>query len=152
MVAPNRVDGTVFLVSFGCTVPFLDVLVYVKNLTWHTRLFCKPTDLHAFLHTSSFHPAHVVKNIPFSVALRIRRICSEHSVYWDTALDFIYIYLARRGYCTESVRKAFYNMGLRPRVPLLLKRPRKTISPDVTHLIFPLFKEGQSGRRPNASP
>ena len=72
-------------VSFGCTVPFLDVLVYVKNLTWQTRLFCKPTDLHAFLHTSSFHPAHVVKNIPFGVALRIRRICSEHSVYWDSS-------------------------------------------------------------------
>ena len=27
-------------VPFGCTVSFLDVLVYVKNLTWHTRLFC----------------------------------------------------------------------------------------------------------------
>ena len=41
-----------------------------------TDLFKKETDRNQFLLTSSCHPASVCANIPFSLALRIVRICS----------------------------------------------------------------------------
>ena len=37
----------------------------------------KKTDRNMYLSTSSCHPAHVTANIPFSLALKIVRICSE---------------------------------------------------------------------------
>ena len=40
-------------------------------------LYKKPTDKNMYLLTSSCHPAHVCDNIPFSLALRIVRICSK---------------------------------------------------------------------------
>ena len=41
-----------------------------------TDLFVKSTDTHQSLLHTSCHPNHVRKSIPFSLALRIRRICS----------------------------------------------------------------------------
>ena len=42
-----------------------------------TDLLCKPTDTNQFLHRKSCHPWHTKKAIPYSQALRYRRICSE---------------------------------------------------------------------------
>ena len=41
-----------------------------------TDLYRKKTDRNQYLLTSSCHPAHTTQNIPFSLALRIVRICS----------------------------------------------------------------------------
>ena len=60
------------------TISFLDVQVSVgKGGLLTTDLFCKPTDTHQFLHRKSCHPWHTRKAIPYSQALRYRRICSE---------------------------------------------------------------------------
>ena len=40
-------------------------------------LYKKETDRNQYLLTSSCHPSHVTYNIPFSLALRIVRICSK---------------------------------------------------------------------------
>ena len=42
-----------------------------------TDLYRKPTDKIQYLLTSSCHPSHVFDNIPYSLALRIVRICSQ---------------------------------------------------------------------------
>ena len=41
------------------------------------RSIPKTTDRNQYVLTSSCHPAHTTKNIPFSLALRIVRICSK---------------------------------------------------------------------------
>ena len=42
-------------------------------------LYKKPTDRNQYLLTSSCHPAHCVENIPFYLALRIVRVCTDIS-------------------------------------------------------------------------
>ena len=42
-----------------------------------TDLYVKPTDSHQYLQSSSCHPFHCKKGIPYSQTLRLNRICSE---------------------------------------------------------------------------
>ena len=58
-------------------IPFLDTSCSVSGNNIKTTLYKKPTDRNQYLLPSSCHPAHVTENIPFSLALRIVRICSE---------------------------------------------------------------------------
>ena len=59
------------------SIPFLDVSVSLCNGTITTDLYTKPTDKHQYLLQSSCHPKHTKRAIPFSLALRLRRICSS---------------------------------------------------------------------------
>ena len=60
----------------------------------HTSLYTKPTDSHLYLHYSSFHPKHQKQSLPYSQALRLRRICSDARSYNKAAQnmykDFIH--------------------------------------------------------------
>ena len=58
-------------------MPFLDTSIRIENNTIITDLFKKETDRNQYLLPSSCHPNHVTSNIPFSLALRIVRICSR---------------------------------------------------------------------------
>ena len=44
-------------------------------------LYTKPTDTHQYLLPSSCHPKHCSKNIPYSLALRLRRICTDTETF-----------------------------------------------------------------------
>ena len=59
------------------SIPFLDTSCSVSDNNIKTTLFKKPTDRNQYLLPSSCHPAHVTENIPYSLALRIVRICSD---------------------------------------------------------------------------
>lgn len=79
-------------------VPYLDLEVYLApDAGWQTRIFSKPTDVHAYLHISSCHPPHVHKNIPYGVAQRIRRICSEPREFHLAKETFTEFFM-KRGY------------------------------------------------------
>ena len=56
--------------------PFLDISMSIKNGRISTDLYKKPTDRNQYLLTSSCHPIQTTLNIPFSLALRIVRICA----------------------------------------------------------------------------
>ena len=56
---------------------FLDTKVHLKNGFLIPEIYSKPTDLHEYLNPKSSHPPNVVKNIPYSVALRVRRNGSD---------------------------------------------------------------------------
>ncbi|KAJ8017586.1 hypothetical protein HOLleu_44904 [Holothuria leucospilota] len=60
--------------SSRVSVHFLDTTVTIENGSLKTDLFNKPTDKHNYLLPSSCHPPHCTKNIPYSQALRIKRL------------------------------------------------------------------------------
>ena len=57
-------------------INFLDVSVSFIGGKITTDLYVKATDSHKYLHSSSCHPYHGKKGIPYSQALRLNRICS----------------------------------------------------------------------------
>ena len=66
-----------------------------------TDLYCKPTDRFQYLNFSSCHPYQQKANLPYGLALRIRRICSS-------ATDF-------KKHCKElsaRLRQRGYKLGL----------------------------------------
>ena len=63
------------------SVNFLEVKVIRKEDRIITDLYTKPTDTHQLLHHSSCHPNHTKRGIPYGQALRLRRICSEETLF-----------------------------------------------------------------------
>ena len=59
------------------TIPYLDVSLSIKNGKIDTDLYRKPTDRNQYLLPSSCHPTDCIQNIPFSLALRFVKICSN---------------------------------------------------------------------------
>ena len=58
------------------SLPFLDTSCQIVDGKIEVDLYRKETDRNQYLLTSSCHPAHVTENIPFSLAMRIVRICT----------------------------------------------------------------------------
>ena len=79
------------------SIPFLDVSVSLCNGTVTTDLCTKPTDKHQYLLQSSCHPKHTKRAIPFSLALRLRRICSSDDTF-TLRTNELKTYLNKRGY------------------------------------------------------
>ena len=76
----NNIHPTIkFTSSHSATsTSFLDVKVSLSQFgKVETDLYTKPTDKHQYLLQSSCHPLHTKRAIPFSLALRLRRICSS---------------------------------------------------------------------------
>ena len=60
------------------SIPFLDMVVRIdKEGSIQTDLFKKDTAKVQYLLPSSCHPGHITKNIPYSLAYRLLRICSD---------------------------------------------------------------------------
>ena len=85
-------------------IHFLDVTVYLENGNIKTDLYAKPTDTHQYLHSSSCHPYHCKKGIPYSQTLRLNRICSD-SRSFDRRCNDLERWLLERGYKEKEVRK-----------------------------------------------
>ena len=71
--------------------------IQLHNGKIETDLFCKPTDKHQYLLHSSSHPYHTKKSIPYSLALRLRRICSTDEFFERRSAE-LQTYLTKRGY------------------------------------------------------
>ena len=55
-------------------------MVSVKDGYIETDLYTKSTDQHQYLLVSSCHPQHTKRAIPFSLALRLRRIALTQTI------------------------------------------------------------------------
>ena len=58
---------------------FLDVIVKIQQGEFVTDLHCKSTDGHQCLYFDSYHASHTKSSIVYSLALRMKRICSRRS-------------------------------------------------------------------------
>jgi len=86
------------------SVPFLDTLVTIQDKKLCTQLYSKPTDAHLYLRTDSCHPQHTFNSIPYSQALRIKRICSNPD---DTNihLQSLSTHLQKRMYSRDTINE-----------------------------------------------
>ena len=60
------------------SVNFLDTTTYIEDNLIKTTLYKKPTDRKQYLHFNSMHPNHTKKAIPFSQAIRYKRIIEDN--------------------------------------------------------------------------
>lgn len=89
-------------------IEFLDTEVYItseinRERTLGTRVYFKPTDTHALLHKSSYHPRHTFRGIVKSQILRFYRICTEQKDV-EVAVKILFQALRRRGYARTFLR------------------------------------------------
>ena len=102
----NNLHPTIkFTSSFSHSeISFLDVNVLLINGRLETDLYVKPTDKHQYLIKSSCHPSHTKQSIPFSMALRLRRICSTDE-FFNTRSDALTTHLIKRGYPHRFIKE-----------------------------------------------
>ena len=86
------------------SINFLDVTVSLTGGKTTTDLYVKAADSHQYLHSSSCHPYHCKKRIPYSQALRLNRICSD-PISFDRRCNDLEKWLIERGYSEREVRK-----------------------------------------------
>jgi len=124
--------------QFGGVVSFLDLDIYKNSAgQWHTKLFCKTSDVHAYLLPTSQHPPHICKHIPFAVAHRVRRACSEDSAFHEMRDLFINVLFPKRGYSKKAVKKCFFRVGETPYEVLLRGVPHTRPDEDFTPFVYP---------------
>ena len=71
-----------------------------------TDVYSKPTDKHQYLSPSICHLKHCFKSIPFSQAIRVKRICSTVETTKQRLGDLRH-HLKRRGYNDKVIKSGF---------------------------------------------
>ena len=77
---------------------FLDLHVVVNNNLIETDIYRKPTDHPSALLPSSSHPKHTTKNIIYTMAFRLLRICSNPETLNLRLKELKSTFLILRGY------------------------------------------------------
>ncbi|KAL8565389.1 hypothetical protein ACOMHN_029084 [Nucella lapillus] len=116
----NQHPSIKFTYSYGRTnVPYLDVSLSIDpdgHLT--SDLHVKPTNAAMILPFNSCHPRHCPRSIPYSQCLRLRRICSEDSVF-EKRCQELKVKLQRRGYPGSLIDAAMRKVSDQPRASTL---------------------------------
>ena len=74
---------------------FLDTTVLKDGQGYiNTDVYQKPTDTHPYLHWTSAHPPHLKRSIPYSQALRLRRICSSTDTLRKRIIEYSDFFVA----------------------------------------------------------
>ena len=64
------------------SIPFLDMMIRINEDGYlETDLYKKKTTKVQYLLPSSCHPGHITRNIPYSLAYRLLRICSKRETF-----------------------------------------------------------------------
>ena len=127
----NSVHDTVkFDVNFSSSsVNVLDTTVTITpDHSIKTSLYQKPTDRHNFLHQKSYHPSSTKKSLPYSQALRIRRICSSPNDE-SAALVKLKEQFTARGYKETEVQEAIERAMTKNREELLQPTTKSDVIP-----------------------
>jgi len=135
-------DGLKLNASHGNTVNFLDLYITFDSLTNSLKfsLYIKKTNTFSYLIYSSNHPNLMKKNIPKSLFIRLRRICSSYSDYLH--FSFLLIkQLLTRGYNYNYLVKLCHIIGNIDRFSLLPYKDKHNITKFSNHFILPLKYE-----------
>ena len=111
---------------FNKEINFLDTVVYkTQSGKLEIKLYRKESDRQAYLQRKSEHPESLKRSIPFSQALRLRRICSTNNEFQDSC-DKLRNKLTERGYKQQEINKGIGRTKNLGRKKLLEEKARKT--------------------------
>ena len=85
----------------------LDTLLCIINGRIESKVYSNPTDGHMYLLSQSSHYRSMHLHIPFSVALRIRRICSREDWFEEQQLLEYKQYFKRENYKNCVIQNGF---------------------------------------------
>ena len=102
----------------------LDLTLYLIDGFIRTDVYSKPTDSHLYLPPSSCHPRHVFKAIPFGVATRLKRNCSDETFLAERTAEYKG-YLLNQGYPSNLVNDQFSKASAISRNDLLRTRGKE---------------------------
>ena len=106
-------------------INFLDTVVYkTQSSKLETKLYRKESDRQAYLHRKSEHPESLKRSIPFSQALRLRRIYSTNNEFQDSC-DKLWNKLIERGYKQQEINKGIERTKTLDRKKLLEEKAKK---------------------------
>ena len=126
------------------TIPFLDTQCKIENGRIETDLYRKPTDRNQYLLTSSCSPSTCIENIPYSLALRIVRICSKPE-WREKRFEELKDLLLSRSYRPGLVDAAINRARTIPRAQALKRvdrptQPRRPVNVVTFDAGYPQFK------------
>jgi peptide-methionine (R)-S-oxide reductase len=122
-----------------CTIAFLDTSVKLDtNKKLYTDLYCKPTDAHNYLLFNSSHPKHLMRSLPYSQFLRIRRICSKIEDFDRNAITMGNHFI-RRHYPVELVTDAILQARRKDRTEALQPRTKEKNEDNLQSFIISSF-------------
>lgn len=107
-------------------ITFLDVTIHKQqdgSLT--SSLYRKSTSGNSILHATSFHPQPLIRSIPYSQYLRVRRNCTDDIIFKREA-DMLRERLLTRGYSKTCLKRAFRRACLKPRHALIFYSESKS--------------------------
>ena len=116
-----------FTAGISTKQQFLDTKSSLVGNTISVDLYTKPTDTHQYLLPTSCHPKHCCKNVPYSLALRLRRVCSESDTFESRARELTE-HLRKRGYQKQEISLAIERARQQKRENLLSYRPKSESS------------------------
>ena len=102
------------------SINFLDLAVSIAEYVIETDLYVKPTDSHQYFLSSSCPLFIAKRDLPYSQAIKLNRICSNNE-FFDKRCDDLEKYLLERGCSEKTVRKEILRGRAIPRYALLEK-------------------------------
>ena len=123
------------------SINFLNVTVSLIGGKVTIDLCIKPTDSYQYLHSSSCHPYHCKKGIPYFQTLRLNRICSHPNSFDRRSID-LEKRLIERGYSDREVRKQILRVRGFSRDSLLDRKNTKEEQNKITFNLtyYPVFQ------------
>ena len=89
----------------------------------HTSIFSKSSDRNTILRADSFHPSHLISNIPMGQFQRLRRICDSDNDFEVQASSMTKRF-KERGYSDRTLSDAYLRAKSANRQALLQKSSR----------------------------
>jgi hypothetical protein len=87
-------------------ITFLDTVTYIEKCLIKTTVYIKPSDKKQYLFFSSSHPRHIFRAIPYSQALRYRRIIVDDELF-KSELNNLKLLFVKRGYPDSLITDRF---------------------------------------------